>query len=523
MTFLHARLRRAFGPALIALLLIVALVPSSLAAPTATFAVSSWPAPTSVNPGQTDSLTVAATLTSSQRVAANIVLTVNDPTGNQVYADTWPGQRFQPGKTITQSASWVPPSTAMSGTYTVSVTIQSANGNSTYYNGPSVTTLSVGGAGATPTATTVASITPTGTAAAATSTATRTATPTSSPTPSRTGTPQPTATANRTATPTVTPTTGAGSSGPTSWGKVTIRGVNYYPIYDDWPSTGSVWSNVWTKWDWSRIQFEVNLAHGDNLNGFRMIGGAGAVASGAISQSTYVNEQTQLAGYLESLGMYYYPSCVASGATHMAVSGQTITSLTNTYANICAAVASALSSYPNVVGMDLQQEEATCWDGADPAGNFGTYDQCLSLAQAQYSAAKAAAPNLPIAFSESFNDTSDFPPSPSDSRYNDYWPINDYIDEHMYTGQMSSSSGFSYIQSQGKPIVAGEFGDTLSDYTTVQGSASTYHINVFAWAIVDDSDTTCDTCEGLYNRSGANPDQNLINALAAFPSSGSAP
>jgi len=237
-----------------------------------------------------------------------------------------------------------------------------------------------------------------------------------------------------------------------------------------------------------------------------MIGGIGAVYRGKMSMDTYLAHVDQIASYLNSKGMYFYPSC-AAGGSHIA--GIPISWL----ADACTQVAHTLDKYPNVVGLDLIQEYlGGCLQTVPGMTYDQVYAKCVSDAQIMYNTVKAAVPGIPLvlSYSMSWNEPRSL---------TDFGLLSDMYDWHMYTWEQPTDSQLATYASGPKPIIAGEFGDTAADMDNVYQEAVKYDIDVFEWCI-QDSGPLSGTPYGLYDPGGTLKNQARIDSLLRFPSSG---
>lgn len=292
------------------------------------------------------------------------------------------------------------------------------------------------------------------------------------------------------------------AGGRARWADITMRGTNYSPTGSDWCNEDpSPWNCVWKNWNWQKINYEIDLASSLDLNGFRIIGGAGAVYKGEITEEKYMTQVAQIASYLEAKGMYFYPTCTAAGQEHMG--GIPIDWL----AAFCGRVAHEVEQYDNVPGMDIAQEYDVCWD-YHPTGS---YDECLQWARQLAGAIRRAAPTLPITFSDAilFFDK---------GKMADYGPLVDYFDIHVYSEHSPDDFANYFADPNHKQLVFGEIGDKGEQpenfFKSVLQVASTYHVSVFQWAIVERKGGF-----GLYDDAGT-LDRNKYDPYSQFPTSG---
>src|ERR671937_740047 len=99
-----------------------------------TFSVNSSASPAVLSAGKRVDLTVKVTNTSDGNSTNNVVMTVKDPLGAQVYEKQWPSITFQSNNMVSLSDGYTPDESRALGTYSVAVRVTSSDGTSIYYS-----------------------------------------------------------------------------------------------------------------------------------------------------------------------------------------------------------------------------------------------------------------------------------------------------------------------------------------------------------------------------------------------------
>lgn len=130
-----------------------------------------------------------------------------------------------------------------------------------------------------------------------------------------------------------------------------LRGVNIVPTFAAGvipADQDSVWSAMWRLWNWNgwiKPQIDDAAAIG---NAIRFFGNTHCIAQGNITQATYLAQWRQVLDYSVAKGLFIYPCGGDLGHWGNFTWAQSVALYT--------AWAKTLSTYPNVVGVDITNE-----------------------------------------------------------------------------------------------------------------------------------------------------------------------
>ena len=286
-----------------------------------------------------------------------------------------------------------------------------------------------------------------------------------------------------------------------------LRGVNIVPTFDAGvipADQHSSWSTMWRAWDWNgwiKPQIDDAAAIG---NAIRFFGNTHCIAQGNITQATYLAQWRQVLDYSLAKGLFIYPCGGDLGHWGNFTWAQSV-ALYTAWANM-------LSTYPNVVGVDITNE---AWGQMSPA-NVGptTYNQPESYVDllAALGGIVRSEAGLRIAHSFPLADSSwwtlSTAPIPA------LFEMSDFLDYHIYASTTPAQAAQAFTNSWGfgKHMVIGEFGvnETLSSdarttrYQQISNivASRTDIDGALAWSCWDLAMGSCPDCRsGLYDAS----------------------
>lgn len=281
-----------------------------------------------------------------------------------------------------------------------------------------------------------------------------------------------------------------------------VKGVNIHPKAVDFSgSNGSVWSNMWTTWDWTGwIKKSVDLAVAQGANAIRCIGSYDAVAGGYLTQATYLTRQTQLAAYCQSSGVRYYPC--AGQLTQVAGAGA------STLTTQAVALANALAPYGDtVLGLDLANEASGTWLSSSRAAT-------LTYLTATAAAIRAAGSTIPVTASMNTDQAN------VDSLA-DFAKAVDFFDFHLYDRPLPANRLMPMAIRSRRPFLVGEYGLSRTansaavvadQHAQVQAvtAATPRCLGAFLWAAIDND-------FGLYDESTVTAQTAVTGPFATRP------
>ena len=281
---------------------------------------------------------------------------------------------------------------------------------------------------------------------------------------------------------------------------VKIVGANIVPTPTEAAGGAAAWKNLQVDWPWTTwIKPQIDYAVGNTVgcNCIRMIGDYMGVFAGTFTQSYYNANWAQLVSYCAGLGVYVY----VTGGDGNQTAGMANSDI---YGNVNSLL-SALSSYRNIIGVDVIQELNGWSDGAP-----------LTRAHAVYTGVKAGGTTLPLSFSCTYpltgGSAQSYATSMSDAV--DYWDWHVYgMSGYDHTNPLGSSDVDYYVNGYaGYENIIGEFGSPQSDtlaqnigfFDNVMGIVAKRPSwrGALMWAI-QDQDTVTSNEWGMYNASWA--------------------
>ena len=238
-----------------------------------------------------------------------------------------------------------------------------------------------------------------------------------------------------------------------------LRGVNIVPTFAAGfipADQDSVWSANWRVWNWDGwIKPQIDDA-AEIGNAIRFIGNTHCIAQGNINQATYLAQWQQVLDYSVTKGLFIYPCGGDLGHWGNFTWSQSVALYT--------AWARMLSTYPNVVGVDITNE---AWGQMQPvSAGPNTYNQPESYVDlltalsgiVRGEAGVLIAHSFPLADSSWWTLSND--PIPTLFR------MSDFLDYHIYASATPAQAAQAFNNSWGvgKQMVIGEFGvnETIS-------------------------------------------------------------
>jgi hypothetical protein len=274
--------------------------------------------------------------------------------------------------------------------------------------------------------------------------------------------------------------------------------------------SGQGWQGMWAEWDWTNwIKPQVDRAVALGMNTVRVIGSAECVIVDPIpvtlpkiSQATYLARWQQLVEYCQSVGLYLYPVVVQKW-DFIDTQTPTYNFQASNVTNVVTATAQLLGVYTNVIGFDCFQE------------GDATYGLAVADVLAMYSAIRAVAPTVPLTTSNStggFGTLRGFWDDTTSLSYQAWTATggSDFIDIHLYTDALVASDLDGFIQRVGKPVLIGEFGDSVDQTTGAiaarYAAMAAVHnrqgvIGSLVWALADQTTTSTDEW-GVWDNTG---------------------
>ena len=246
------------------------------------------------------------------------------------------------------------------------------------------------------------------------------------------------------------------------------------------PGTTGSWGNLWKTWRWDEwIKPQVDAAASIGANTVRIIGTYDAIHDGTLTQATYHTRQQQLAAYVNSLGMAYYPC--AGG--HISDVIDRAPFYTNDFIIGQATDLLAALDGHDIIGLDVVQENRA-WAAQTERGG------------AVMQAIREAHPGVPLTYSW-------HSPSTDSTAYraDQVHALDRYVDFHdihVYDDVAADYLDFHWDETD-KPLLIGEFGQNLaagqpaqeSRYSSVKGlldhsaPGGQRLAGSLAWAITD--------------------------------------
>jgi hypothetical protein len=238
-----------------------------------------------------------------------------------------------------------------------------------------------------------------------------------------------------------------------------LRGVNIVPTFaaEVIPADQhSVFSTMWRVWNWNgwiKPQIDDAAAIG---NAIRFFGNTHCIAQGNITQATYLAQWRQVLDYSVAKGLFFYPCGGDLGHWGNFTWAQSVALYT--------AWAKTLSTYPNVVGVDITNE--ACGEMLPANVSPTTYNQPESYVDllaalggiVRSEAGVRIAHSFPLADSSWWTLSTD--PIPA------LFEMSDFLDYHIYapTTPAQAAQAFTNSWGVGKRMVIGEFGvnETIS-------------------------------------------------------------
>lgn len=196
-----------------------------------------------------------------------------------------------------------------------------------------------------------------------------------------------------------------------------------------------IWSDSWsTYYDWTELKQQIDLTVALGANAFRTTGSVHVVTSGRITRATYLERQVQVASYIASLGLFYYPTGFdGAGFDPLPTTAEAQAEL--------VALGQALAPYEaNILGFDVVNE-LPGWT--------------VSAGSAFMAAVKAALPGVPFTSSGGQGDLDDTALRASLDA------LVDYFDFHLYN-PFSVTAFDSLLSTTAKPVLIGEFGKPMT-------------------------------------------------------------
>ncbi len=232
-----------------------------------------------------------------------------------------------------------------------------------------------------------------------------------------------------------------------------LRGVNIVPTFAAGiipADRDSVWAAMWRVWNWSgwiKPQIDDAAAIG---NAIRFFGNTHCIAQGNITQATYLAQWQQVLDYSVAKGMYIYPCGGDLGHWGNFTWSQSVALYT--------AWAKMLSTYPNVVGVDITNE---AWGQMQPVSvRPTTYNQPESYVDllAALSGIVRGEAGVPIAHSFPLADSSWW--TLSKDPIPTLFEMSDFLDYHIYASATPAQAAQAFANSWGvgKHMMIGEFG-----------------------------------------------------------------
>lgn len=285
-----------------------------------------------------------------------------------------------------------------------------------------------------------------------------------------------------------------------------IRGVNLAENGENFSASSTApapWAKLWTLWNTTGIQRELDEAVALGCNTVRMAGSVLAVTGGHITRSQYLAKWTQLSGWCQSRGLFLYPYLADYYNEGSALSN------TTTLTNEIVAAAAHLHTLPDIIGLDLVQE-CDPWIGGT-SSPFTPNGPGAAASLALYQAVKAVT-NLPCTFSRTTS------PNPGMYLWDDR---SDFSDCHIYgsssagdfTTAWANTSWGGYL----RPIVFGEFGvypntgdaadiTRINEVNAVLAATGTYGqrlAGALRWSVEDYDSGNAGNRLGLFDLNGA--------------------
>lgn len=239
---------------------------------------------------------------------------------------------------------------------------------------------------------------------------------------------------------------------------VRLRGLNHVGNFNE-VRDDTIWAALWRAWDWKNLikpQLD-DIAKVGNV--VRFFGNTLVIANGSITLAQYLSQWKQLLDYVSSLDLYIYPTGGDLGHWGNYRWDQS----TQTYTEL----ASLLTSYPNVIGMDVVNE---AFDTLNTPRNRFTYNQPEPVGDLLAElASRVRSAGIPVTFSRGVSDRSgwqlDF--------FTDH--LGDFLDFHIYytPGPKDSLTAYQQSWGEGKQMIVGEFGAN----TTVPSATRSKYYN----------------------------------------------
>lgn len=274
-------------------------------------------------------------------------------------------------------------------------------------------------------------------------------------------------------------------------------------------SSGSVWTDFWSDWDWRWVKHSIDRARASGSNAIRTIGDVQAVGLGRLEQAGYLERLEQIIRYCRKHRVRYYPC----GFSLQAVGS---TSIASVHRQLVAQARLFARNLDVVVGFDLVNELGTNYD------SYGR-ERAIGLALSLAAAVRHAAPAVPITVSDigdlQWGALSRGTPL---ALYRRFAAHVDFFDVHVYAepGDLRAWHLAPYELTVGKPLMIGEFGADASGqgeskadryYRSVRAlrDATPSVRGVFQWAAVDDR-------FGLQTETGARVRSRLVKEWRRF-------
>lgn len=244
---------------------------------------------------------------------------------------------------------------------------------------------------------------------------------------------------------------------------VRIRGSN---IALDFGNTGGYdeWAAVWIMWNWDGW-LQPQIADAASIgNAIRFWGNTDCIASGAISQSTYLSQWRQALDYaVGTLGLYVYPTFGDFGHWGNFNHDQSV-ALAAVWGDMIAEYA------PNIIGVDISNEAWASWftSGGETGTHLYSTADIVTLAQDLCNTVRSHA-HVPVTLSASASGGMDWtwrPTTPPERAViTQFYAMSDFLDVHFYWPSTAADieACLATPEAVGKNLIHGEFGCTLDD------------------------------------------------------------